>query len=150
MVFILIEWENLVSPFRCTHFACNTPPVIVCDIVVCVHHLILDACMHTMPQSASFPLAILSRSCMQMDINLAPSAGNSVRRCVSVGSRIFVGSPHHTAVNPATVQDCRIDSWTGPAAIFYNLRGPLTLLDNAFTNGSGTVSMPTVREVSSH
>ena len=83
-------------------------------------------------------------ACLQVDILLAPSAGNSVRRCVSVGSRTFVGSPHHTAVNPATIQDCRVDSWTGPSAIYYNLRGPLTLLDNDFTNGTGTVSMPTV------
>ena len=79
-----------------------------------------------------------------MDILLAPSAGNSVRRCVSVGSRTFVGSPHHTAVNPATIQDCRVDAWTGPSAVYYNLRGPLTLIDNGFTNGTAAVTMPTV------
>lgn len=76
----------------------------------------------------------------QADIVLAPSAGNSVRRCVSVGSRQFITSPHHTAVNPATIQDCRIDGWTGASAISFNLRGPLTVIDNVFTNGSQPVS----------
>lgn len=71
------------------------------------------------------------------DIMLAPSAGNSVRRCVSVNAGgAFVASPHHTAVNPTTIEGCVIDSWRGPAAIAYQLRGPLTVLDNAFTNGS--------------
>eukprot|EP00035_Acanthoeca_spectabilis_P019113 m.412918 g.412918 ORF g.412918 m.412918 type:complete len:245 (+) comp16822_c1_seq13:829-1563(+) len=76
----------------------------------------------------------------QADIVLAPSAGNSVRRCVSVGSRQFITSPHHTAVNPATIQDCRIDGWTGASAISFNLRGPLTAIDNVFTNGTRPVS----------
>ena len=44
-------------------------------------------------------------------------------------------APHHTASNPSTVQDCRIYNWTGPAAITFNLRGPLTLLDNQFSSG---------------
>ena len=70
------------------------------------------------------------------DIVLAPSAGNSVRRCVSVGSRVFVTSPHHTASNPATIQDCRVYNWTGLAAVTYNLRGPLTLLDNQFVGAA--------------
>eukprot|EP00040_Diaphanoeca_grandis_P030531 m.180555 g.180555 ORF g.180555 m.180555 type:complete len:813 (+) comp32026_c0_seq1:65-2503(+) len=69
------------------------------------------------------------------DIFLAPSAGNSVRRCVSVGSKTFVAAPHHTAANPSTIQDCRVDSWTGSSAINFNLRGPLSIFDNQFTNG---------------
>lgn len=73
------------------------------------------------------------------DVVLAPSAGNSVRRCVSVGSSQFVVSPHHTSVNPTTIQDCRVDAWTGPSAIGFNLRGPLTIFDNVFTNGSNAV-----------
>eukprot|EP00040_Diaphanoeca_grandis_P030532 m.180568 g.180568 ORF g.180568 m.180568 type:complete len:835 (+) comp32026_c0_seq2:65-2569(+) len=68
------------------------------------------------------------------DIVLAPSAGNSVRRCVSVGSNAFVTAPHHAFANPVSIQDCRIDSWTGSAAIDFNFRGPLTLFDNQFTN----------------
>ena len=36
--------------------------------------------------------------------------------------------------DPSTVQDCRIESWTGDGAIMYNLRGPLMLLDNHFTS----------------
>ena len=74
------------------------------------------------------------------DIMLAPSAGNSVRRCVSVNAGgTFVSSPHHTSVNPATIEGCVIDSWRGAAAVSYQLRGPLLLLDNAFTNGSNKV-----------
>lgn len=37
--------------------------------------------------------------------------------------------------DPTTVQDCRVDSWSGDGAIMYNLRGPMMLLDNEFTNG---------------
>ena len=102
------------------------------------------------------------------DIFLAPSAGNSVRRCVSVNAGgAFVASPHHTAVNPATIEGCVVDGWRGAAAIQvknlpfppvflrlllisflhdlvsceqFEMRGPLTLLDNSFTNGSHPVS----------
>ena len=52
------------------------------------------------------------------DIFLAPSAGNSVRRCVTVkAGGAFVASPHHTAVNPATIEGCVVDGWRGAAAI---------------------------------
>ena len=34
-----------------------------------------------------------------------------------------------------TIENCQIDSWTGAAAITYNLRGPVTLFDNHFSNG---------------
>lgn len=73
-----------------------------------------------------------------VDVFLAPGAGNSVRRCVSTGSSMFVAAPHHSAVSPTTIEDCRVDGWTGPAAISYGLRGPLTLLDNQFTNSNYT------------
>ena len=79
----------------------------------------------------------------------------------------FVASPHHTAVNPATIEGCVVDGWRGAAAIQvknlpfppvflrlllisflhdlvsceqFEMRGPLTLLDNSFTNGSHPVS----------
>lgn len=74
------------------------------------------------------------------DISLAPSAGNSVRRCVSVNAGgAFVASPHHTSVNPVTVEDCIIDNWRSAAAVSYQLRGPLLLLNNRFSNGSNRV-----------
>eukprot|EP00729_Bicosta_minor_P016810 gene16810-34996_t len=40
------------------------------------------------------------------------SAGNSVRRCVSVGSASFVVSPHHTGANPTTIEGCVVAGWT--------------------------------------
>lgn len=47
------------------------------------------------------------------DILLAPSAGNSVRRCVSVNAGgAFVASPHHTSVNTATIEGCVIGEAT--------------------------------------
>ena len=66
------------------------------------------------------------------DMALSTSAGNSVRRCVSVGSAAFVVSSHHSAVNPTTIEGCVVAGWTGPNAIDYNLRGPLLLLNNHF------------------
>ena len=67
-----------------------------------------------------------------------------MRRCVSVGSQAFVVTPHHTAVNPATIQDCRVEGWTGAAAVEFNLRGPLTLLDNQFTSSTAEPSSANV------
>lgn len=74
-----------------------------------------------------------------VDIQFAASAGNSVRRCVSVGSAQFVLAPPHTAVSPTTIQDCRVYAWTGGrGAVAYNLRGPLLLLDNEFYPAAGS------------
>lgn len=69
------------------------------------------------------------------DLYLGPAAGNGIRRCVSQGSRKFIGSWSGPFTSGVSVQDCRVDSWTGPgSAIDYELRGPLLLLDNQFTN----------------
>ena len=73
------------------------------------------------------------------DIALAKSAGASVRRCVSVNSTRFVASPGSETSSPTTIEGNVIDSWRGHAAISGGLRGPYLLLDNAFTNGSGSV-----------
>jgi hypothetical protein len=74
------------------------------------------------------------------DIALAKSAGASVRRCVSVNGTRFVASPGSETGSPTTIEGNVIDSWRGHAAISGGLRGPYILLDNAFTNGSGSVS----------
>ena len=73
------------------------------------------------------------------DIGLAKSAGASVRRCVSVNSTRFVVSPGSQTPSPTTIEGNVIDSWRGHAAISGALRGPYLLLDNAFTNGTGSV-----------
>eukprot|EP01047_Picozoa_sp_COSAG01_P027037 COSAG01_NODE_1768_length_9274_cov_3.118583_8_plen_1187_part_00 len=73
------------------------------------------------------------------DIALAKSAGASVRRCVSVNSTRFVVSPGSGASSPTTIEGNVIDSWRGHAAISGDLRGPYLLLDNMFTNGTGSV-----------
>ena len=72
------------------------------------------------------------------DIYLAASTGNSVRRSVSQGSAQFIVSPARApnAVNPTVIQDNRVDGWTSTkSAIEYNLRGPVTMFDNQFSNG---------------
>ena len=50
-----------------------------------------------------------------------------------------MSTPVHTSVNPATIEDCVIDSWRGAAALSYQLRGPLLVLNNQFSNGSNPV-----------
>jgi hypothetical protein len=69
------------------------------------------------------------------DMYLAPASGNGIRRCTSQGSGKFVGSWSGPFTSGVSVQDCRVDGWTSPgSAIDYELRGPLLLLDNQFTN----------------
>ena len=74
------------------------------------------------------------------DIALAKSAGNSVRRCVSVNGTRFVASPGSETGSPTSIEGNVIDSWRGHAAISGALRGPYFLLDNEFSNGTGTVA----------
>ena len=74
------------------------------------------------------------------DIALAKSAGNSVRRCVSVNSTRFVASPGSETGSPTSIEGNVIDSWRGHAAISGDLRGPYLLMDNAFTNGTSAVA----------
>jgi hypothetical protein len=74
------------------------------------------------------------------DIALDKSAGNSVRRCVSVNSTAFVASPGSETASPTFLEGNVIDSWRGNAAIRGGLRGPYIFIDNAFTNGSGSVA----------
>ena len=73
------------------------------------------------------------------DIALDKSAGNSVRRCVSVNSTSFVASPGSETASPTFLEGNVIDSWRGFAAIRGGLRGPYLVIDNAFTNGSAGV-----------
>lgn len=79
------------------------------------------------------------------DLYLGPAAGYGIRRCVSQGSGKFVGSWSGPFTSGVSIQDCRVDSWTSPgSAIDYELRGPLLLLDNQFSNAP----QPTVPPVS--
>lgn len=79
------------------------------------------------------------------DVYLAASAGNSVRRCVSQGSAQFIASPARDpdTANPTVIQDNRVDGWTSPlGAIAHNMRGPVTVFDNQFTNGPAGAGPP--------
>jgi hypothetical protein len=115
---VILNFNDYDNAFDGCHFTSNA------------NGIYLDKMANVYARNSRFEASVNS------DFVLAASAGNSIRRCVSVGSRAFVQAPSHTAVNPTTIQDCRVDSWTGGAAIEYHLRGPMLLMDNQFTNGS--------------
>ncbi len=72
------------------------------------------------------------------DIHMQPHS-NSVRRCVSIGSHRFIEITQTSNNTPLMVQDCRVDGWTSPqGAIYARSRGPLVILDTAFTNPPST------------
>lgn len=70
-----------------------------------------------------------------VDIQLNPEHGCSVRRTVSVGSRMFInyGNP----VAPLSVEGCLVDSWTNPDAAISIGWAPVALFDNVFTRPPG-------------
>jgi hypothetical protein len=67
------------------------------------------------------------------DIALAKSTGNSVRRCISLNSTVFVALPGSEMTTPSTIEGNVIDSWRGFAAVRTGLRGPLLFIDNRFS-----------------
>jgi hypothetical protein len=75
------------------------------------------------------------------DLTAAAEASNA-RQVVSVGSYQFLatlgGGEYHS---PLQVHDCRVSNWTGPSAISFGLRGPLTVTNTEFftPNASQTV-----------
>ena len=70
------------------------------------------------------------------DLTVSAEASN-VRQVVSVGSYQFVatlgGGLYHS---PLQIHDCRVANWTGPSAISFDLRGPLTITNNEFFSSS--------------
>ncbi|MHB9134170.1 MAG: glycosyl hydrolase family 28-related protein [Armatimonadota bacterium] len=73
-----------------------------------------------------------------VDISLAPEHHSSVRRCTSVGSKMFIayGNP----VAPLVIQDCRVAGWTNPEGAITLSGAPVTLFDCVFTNPPGAVA----------
>ena len=70
------------------------------------------------------------------DLTVSAEASN-VRQVVSVGSYQFLatlgGGLYHS---PLQIHDCRVANWTGPSAISFDLRGPLTITNNEFFSSS--------------
>jgi hypothetical protein len=68
------------------------------------------------------------------DLTVAAEASN-VRQVVSVNSFQFLatlqGGEYHS---PLQIHDCRVANWSGPSAISFDLRGPLTVTNNEFTS----------------
>ena len=59
--------------------------------------------------------------------------GISLRRCTSVGSRMFYDSSDFS--QPVIFQDCHVKGWTNPdRAIFYGSTHPLQMIDCSFTD----------------
>ena len=70
------------------------------------------------------------------DLTAAAEASN-VRQVVSIGSYQFLatlgGGGYHS---PLQIHDCRVANWTGPSAISFDLRGPLTVSNSEFFSTS--------------
>ncbi len=63
----------------------------------------------------------------------------SVRRCTSVGSRMFFDSAFASGKNTIMFENCAVDSWTNTAgAIIFRAGGPITITDCKFTNPPST------------
>ncbi len=65
------------------------------------------------------------------DIRTGAEHGCSVRRCTSVGSRLFI---EHNCIAPLTVQDCRVSGWTSAAGAVTLNWGPVLLFDCFFND----------------
>jgi hypothetical protein len=55
----------------------------------------------------------------------------SVRRCTSIGSRLFI---EQNSIAPLTVQDCQVSGWTNPTGAVTLGGGPVIVFDCVFTN----------------
>ena len=55
----------------------------------------------------------------------------SVRRCTSVGSRLFI---EEGTIAPLTIQDCQVAGWTNPSGAIRLGTGPVILFDCGFTS----------------
>lgn len=75
------------------------------------------------------------------DVLLSPEHGSSLRRCTSVGSRIFLDYQH--PVGPLTVQDCHVAGWTGPDGAISISGAPVMLFDCSFADAPD--GLPPVR-----
>ncbi len=60
--------------------------------------------------------------------------GVSLRRCTSVGSRMFF---QQNSIATAVVQDCRVSGWTNPDGAISLNYGPVMVFDCAFEHGPG-------------
>ncbi len=66
-----------------------------------------------------------------MDIRVRGEHGMSVRRCTSIGSRMFL---EESTIAPLTVQDCQVSAWMNPVGAITLGSGPVLLFDCVFTN----------------
>ncbi len=74
------------------------------------------------------------------------SQSHSIRRCTSIGSKQFIATGLAGSGCEVTVQDCRVDSWTGSqGAMAFGMRGPTTVFDCVFTHAPDTA--PPIRLV---
>ena len=80
------------------------------------------------------------------DLTAAAEASN-VRQVVSVGSYQFLatlgGGGYHS---PLQIHDCRVANWTGPSAISFDLRGPLTVSNTEFFSSNTTQSLVSMHQ----
>jgi hypothetical protein len=80
------------------------------------------------------------------DLTAAAEASNA-RQIVSVGSHQFLatlgGGSYHS---PLQIHDCRVANWTGPSAISFDLRGPLTLTNVEFTSANSSAQLVTMQQ----
>jgi len=64
---------------------------------------------------------------------------HSVRRCTSIGSKQFILVPGSGDGCGATIEDCRVEGWTGSqGAMTFAMRGPTTIFDCSFTHPPDT------------
>eukprot|EP01043_Picozoa_sp_COSAG02_P047385 COSAG02_NODE_4538_length_5235_cov_13.865204_2_plen_1325_part_00 len=84
------------------------------------------------------------------DLTAAAEASN-VRQVVSVGSYQFLatlgGGGYHS---PLQIHDCRVANWTGPSAISFDLRGPLTVSNNEFFSANATQTLVSMHQGGSY
>jgi hypothetical protein len=65
------------------------------------------------------------------DVRVYAEHACSVRRCTSLGSRLFI---EQNSIAPLTVQDCQVADWTNPAGAVTLGGGPVIVFDCVFTN----------------
>ncbi len=61
--------------------------------------------------------------------------GSSIRRCTSVGAKVFAAQVNSVA--PLTIQDCRVSAWTDAGGAITCGGAPVTIFDCVFTNPPG-------------
>jgi hypothetical protein len=65
-----------------------------------------------------------------VDVRVRGEHSLSIRRCTSVGSRLFIDEE---TIAPLTIQDCQVSGWANPSGAIRLRAGPVVLFDCVFT-----------------